>query len=380
MKTGSKMLGEETRPLWKQFFLVIIRAVVVIILCGLALLVILTVTEYKPDDVEPVEIEGEASAEAPAPGDSITFMTWNTGYGGLGDDTDFFMDGGRRVRPEKQPRVYENLEAMLQQVLAEDPDIVLLQEVDQNSTRSYNTNQPHGWRDGLQGYESNYGTNYRTLFVPYPLPPIGRVDAGIMTFSRFDISEAERIQLPCPFSWPVRLANLKRCLVVNRIPLEGTDRELVIVNLHLEAYDDGEGKIAQTHMLRDLLVAEAIAGNYVIAGGDFNQTFSTVDLTNYPTLEGRWAPGTIETDEFVSGREDGAGSSWQFVQDDAVPSCRSLDRPLVGADPTDFQYYVIDGFIVSGNIQIESAETLDLGFVNTDHNPVMMEVTLLPAN
>ena len=63
-----------------------------------------------------------------------------------------------------------------------------------------------------------------------------------------------------------------------------------------------------------------------------------------------------------------------------MPSCRSLDQPLVGADPADFQYYVIDGFIVSGNIQIESAETLDLGFVNTDHNPVMMEVTLLPAN
>ena len=34
-----------------------------------------------------------------------------------------------------------------------------------------------------------------------------------------------------------------------RVPIEGTDRELVLVNLHLEAYDDGEGKIAQTRQL-----------------------------------------------------------------------------------------------------------------------------------
>ena len=119
---------EKRISLGKALLLILLRVVIVIAICLVALIVILSVTEYKPDDVEPVEIEGEASAEAPAPGNSITVMTWNTGYGGLGDDTDFFMDGGRRVRPEKQPRVYENLEAMLQQVLAEDPDIVLLQE------------------------------------------------------------------------------------------------------------------------------------------------------------------------------------------------------------------------------------------------------------
>ena len=50
------------------------------------------------------------------------------------------------------------------------------------------------------------------------------------------------MQLPCPFSWPTRIANLKRCLLVERIPIADSDKELVLVNLHLEAYDDGEGK------------------------------------------------------------------------------------------------------------------------------------------
>ena len=135
-------------------------------------------------------------------------------------------------------------------------------------------------REKLPSYTSSYAYNYKTLMVPYPLPPIGRVTSGIMTLSSFEVSDAERIQLPCPFSYPIRLCNLKRCLIVSRIPIAGSEHELVIVNLHLEAYDSGEGKAAQTRMLADILQNEAAAGNYVIAGGDFNQTFSNVDLSD----------------------------------------------------------------------------------------------------
>jgi endonuclease/exonuclease/phosphatase family metal-dependent hydrolase len=60
---------------------------------------------------------------------------------------------------------------------------------------------------------------------------------------------------------------------------------LVLVNLHLEAYDDGEGKKAQTEMLKQILQEEADQGNYVIAGGDFNQTFSGTDDSMYPELK-----------------------------------------------------------------------------------------------
>ena len=65
--------------------------------------------------------------------------------------------------------------------------------------------------------------------------------------------------------------------------------------------------------------------------------------------------------------------------DASVPTCRSLELPLDTAaskDPKDFSYYMIDGFIVSGNITVESVETQDLGFVCTDHNPVLLKATL----
>ena len=190
-----------------------------------------------------------------------------------------------------------------------------------------------------------------------------------------NIESAERIQLPVPFSWPARLANLKRCLLVNRIPVaddrgQPSGRELVLINLHLEAYDSGAGKAEQTAFLRTVMQAESAKGNYVIAAGDFNQCFSNVDSSAYPQDADLWQPGQIDVSEF--------GPEWHFLMDHTHPTCRSLDRPYLGADPEHFQYYLIDGLIVSPNVDVETVETVHVGFVNSDHNPVIMRFALRP--
>ena len=64
--------------------------------------------------------------------------------------------------------------------------------------------------------------------------------------------------------------------------------------------------------------------------------------------------------------------------DNSMPTCRSLDKAYAGADLTNFQFYLIDGFIVSANVQAKAAETLDEGFTCTDHNPVRLKFTLMP--
>ena len=79
--------------------------------------------------------------------------------------------------------------------------------------------------------------------------------------------------------------------------LEGSDKELVLINLHLEAYDDGDAKQIQTEELLKLLTTEYEKGNYCIAGGDFNQTFSEVDATKYPLIDSSyWQAGTLSSD------------------------------------------------------------------------------------
>ena len=40
------------------------------------------------------------------------------------------------------------------------------------------------------------------------------------------------------------------------------------------------------------------------------------------------------------------------------------------------QHYVIDGFILSPNVELVSVNTLDEGFTYSDHNPVKLQVKL----
>ena len=152
------------------------------------------------------------------------------------------------------------------------------------------------------------------------------------------------------------------------LPIEGSDSQLVLVNLHLEAYDDGEGKIAQTKQLMSFLEAEYQKGNYVIAGGDFNQVFPGA-LEAWPnTHPENWIPGVLEESSLPEG--------FSFVCDLDTPSCRLLNQPYDPSDTVTTQHYVIDGLIVSPNVTVKTAETLDLGFANSDHTPIRLTVTL----
>ena len=362
----------EKKGLLRQILRVLLSLLLLLAIVFAGVTEYLTLTEYRPPERERAAVE-PGGRELIGAGDSFRILTWNCGYGALGDNADFFMDGGKMVFTSDEERVHRNIAGIAEAAAAMEPDMIFFQETDRNSARSYGIEETIELNNLLQqdydlAYTSSFAYNFNVRFVPFPIPPIGRVRSGILTFSSARAREAERIQLPIPFKWPIRPANFKRCLLVERLPLKNVDKDLVLVNLHLEAYDNGEGKEAQTRMLREILEEEAANGNYVIAGGDFNQTFSSVDTSAYPQQEGTWAPGLLDTSGF--------GDGWQFLMDPSVPTCRSLDKPYEGADTDTFQHYVVDGFIVSSNIEVRTVETLDLGFVNSDHNPVLLECVL----
>ena len=352
----------------KSIFKLLLKILCIILLLVALFIGYLSISEYKPAETEAVPVTGTAAGTL-SQGDTIRFATWNTGYGALGETADFFMDGGTHVETADEALVRENMDAIVDQIHEIVADILFLQETDRDSSRSHRIDETALITGSFSDVSWSFASNFLAPFVPYPVPPIGKVDSGILTVSSYPVSESVRMSLPCPFSWPIRTCNLKRCLLIDRIPVEWTDKELVAVNLHLEAYDDGAGKIAQTKMLREFLEEESAKGNFVIAGGDFNQTFSTVDMSAYPVYPDRWQPGTVSAVAF--------GLNWKLLMDETAPTCRSLDQPLAGADTSNFQYYMIDGFIVSSNLKVHSIETFDLGFVNSDHNPVVMEAELL---
>ncbi|MCC8150665.1 MAG: endonuclease [Lachnospiraceae bacterium] len=336
----------------------------VVLLAVAAILIYYTVREYRPDEVEVIETAGDGT-ESLTMGDTCTILTYNTGYAALSSEEDFFMDGGTKVRPDSEEVVEDNLAGIASILKQEDADVYFLQEVDRNARRSYHIDEMGYYEESL-GLSGIYACNFKCDFVPYPVPPIGQVEAGLVTLTDYTVSAASRISLPESFSWPIRTCNLKRCMLEVRIPIEGSEKELVLINFHLEAYDSGEGKLAQSRMLAEKLQEEYEKGNYVIAGGDFNQTFEGIDT--YPILDtDNWTPGEIGEDDIPEG--------FSFAVSDNVPTCRLLNAPYSG-NYEDSQVYVLDGYIVSDNLEVISVENIDTEFQYSDHQPVRLTVKL----
>ena len=353
-----------------------------ILLAGL-FLSFLTIAEYRPADIEKLEIRyhtgtkpqfsnADQTMKSASKNLSVnvpfSILTWNIGYASLDKDQDFFMDGGKGVRPATDENVKRNLVGIRDFITAADCDVILIQEADTVSKRSFYTEQRVYLTENFTG-SSVFAFNFNSIFVPIPFPEfIGRVSSGLLTLNRFETIEALRMSLPNPFTWPVRAVNLKRCLLISRIPVENSSAELVIVNLHLEAYDSSGGREAQTGAMLEFLYNEYAKGNYCIAGGDFNQNFPGIDPRLFAVKH---------SDYFVAGTLTPSllAPQWQYAADTKIPSCRLLNEPYSG-DPENTQLYVIDGFILSPNVEIIDITAFDLGFKYSDHNPVKINVRL----
>lgn len=336
----------------------------IIILIPVLFIGYLRITMYSPEAEEAVEYtSGSRTVSA---GDTLSILTFNIGYGGYNKEEDFFMDGGEGVLPESSAKVMENLAGIASVINEEACDVVFVQEADIDSHRSYNNNEV-AYLSSSIGMPFAFACNYKVAYVPYPIPPMGKVYSGLVNYSAFDVREAVRYALPDTAPWYMSMGYLKRCLLVERIPVQDSDRELVLVNLHLEAYTEEEKRDAQMKVLSDLIEEEYAKGNYVIVGGDFNQEFEGND--NPPVLsETGWLPGEVKLSEVPEG--------FFLAVADNAPSCRSLEEPFTDNETS--QVYIIDGFLVSNNMDVRSVKIIDRGFEYSDHNPVRLEVRLRP--
>lgn len=353
----------------KKFLITLLVIVLVIAALAGAGVIYLTVNEYKPEDIENVDIYGTTSKNV-SPGDTLTVLTYNIGYGADDDKHDFFMDGGTTVTTESADNITANMQGIIETITAQDADINFIQEVDIDSKRSYSIDEANLISAALPESSIGFATNFLCKYIPYPVTDnVGKINSGILTSNKFNVETAERISLTNGFTWPVSTCQIKRCLLVERVPLVDSGKELVLINLHLDAYDDGEGKKAQYKELCEFMQLEYAKGNYVIAGGDFNGVLPSVDKSKYPLVNTEYfEPATITTSNLSGG--------WKYCTDDSLPTSRLLNEPY---DKTseNTQYYVIDGFICSPNTIVESTKTIDTEFKYSDHNPVVVTVTLV---
>ena len=319
---------------------------------------------------------------------TYTIMTYNIGFGAYTSDYSFFMDGGKYSWARSKDGLNQNLVDMSSAIRSYDPDFLLLQEVDEDGTRTYHVNEVNYMCALLDYFQHVYAQNFDSPFLFWPLwQPHGANKSGLLTLSSAYISSALRRSLPVSNS-VTKIVDLDRCYSITRIPLgdptplpldpaeKTTDpdtKELVLINVHLSAYSTGSVREKQLEMLYGDLQKEYDKGNYVICGGDFNHNLRGGDDDKAPT----WAqPFPMETlpDGFHFGfLKDENGKSDPEVNIDHN-SCRDANEPY---NPDTTFTVLADGFLVSDNIEVTYYESVDTQYTYSDHDPVLMEFRLL---
>lgn len=320
------------------------------------------ITDYKPQEKITIS-ESKSPAVLP---DSmvITALSWNIGYCGLDKDMDFFYDGGEKVFTPKN-RCIENLEQVTGYLKNNDSiDFILLQEIDVKSKRSYRMDQNRSISTSLNNHKSFFTPNYDVFFVPLPLAePMGKVFSGITTLSVYEPSSSARWAFPGEYGFPKQLFMLDRCFMVNRYPLS-SGKELILINTHNEAFDPGNIRKAQMEYLKNFMLDEYAKGNYIMAGGDWNQC--------PPEFKPEFIRNKVNTGQMMI-NSDYLPEGWTWAYDNKIPSNRSVTAPY---DPEITTTTVIDFFLLSPNIEKISVNCINLDFRNSDHNPVFLRARL----
>jgi endonuclease/exonuclease/phosphatase family metal-dependent hydrolase len=346
----------------KRILKVFLTLILVLVIGFVGIIVYAVISDYKP--AEKVQVYSSGKAGKLNDTASFTLLTWNIGYCGLDKAMDFFYDGGTKVMTPKANCV-QNLDAVSGFLKNNDSvDFIFLQEVDRKSKRSYRIDEYSTLTDALKKFTGYFATNYNVFFVPVPpSSPMGKVFSGISTFSKTEPSSSVRYAFPGKYGFPKQLFMLDRCFLVNRYPLMN-GKELVVINTHNEAFDPGNIRKAQMDYLKSFVLGEYQAGNFVVAGGDWNQC--------PPGFRPEFTDNKVNTEQMVM-PADFLPAEWKWVYDNTLPSNRTV---IAAYDPAITTTTVIDFFLLSPNIEAASIKCINLNFENSDHNPVIIKIKL----
>ena len=354
--------------------LAIILAVIFLILGSYVLYICLQYYRIKDNENIPINNNQLLNVKV---GDEYTISTYNIGFGAYTHDFSFFMDQGQTLDgkitqgsgsiAKNRQTVIDNTTGAVNTIVNKNVDFALFQEVDVAATRSHKYNQYQHIQNNFSSHSSSISMNFHSAFLFYPIfNPHGKTDAGIVTLSKYNISSATRRSLPIDESFPTKFFDLDRCIQITRLPVENSQKELVIINAHLSAYDEG-GIIRkqQLEFLNTILTEESAKDNYVVVGGDFNH-----DIANSSEL---WSSAFKKPEWVYSLDDSNLTDGYRFVSATNAPTCRSTDTNYTKG----YNYtVVIDGFICSSNIETVAIENIDTDFQYSDHNPSVLKFKL----
>ncbi|RRV06225.1 endonuclease/exonuclease/phosphatase family protein [Pseudomonas sp. v388] len=240
-------------------------------LAGLLLILVYQLT-WRPAAREPATASCNP-ASAPLPlvaGQALKVMTWNIQYL-AGKRYVFWYDmadgSGQDERPTPEDVAY-NLDEVARVIRDEQPDIVLLQEVNDGAKNTDYHDQLALLQERVTDLYpcSSQAFYWKADFVP-DRHIWGSVGMKLATLSRYRIESAERLQLPeVQANFISRQFQPRQALLVSYLPLRDGSR-LAVINTELAKGEQAQTQINVTSQLLDQLEAR---GTPWLIGGDFN--------------------------------------------------------------------------------------------------------------
>lgn len=165
--------------------------------------------------------------------DSVfSIITYNIGYlSGMTNNQ--AVERGKELFTKNLIRLKRQLETI-------DADILALQEIDFNASRSYNVNQLKEVMSTRYPYAAkaiNWDEHY--LPFPYGMPSkhFGKLISGQSIISKFKITNHERLVLKRVDDLPFYQKKFYLDRLAQAIKIIINDREVVVINIHLEAFN-----------------------------------------------------------------------------------------------------------------------------------------------
>ena len=355
----------------KKILIVAGTIIGVLLLVVIIYLLYVIISYHRIEDNQVLDINNKSTL-ALSGDEEYTISSYNIGFGAYCQDYTFFLDGGKESRARSKELMYELIDGATSLVKSYNPDFMLFQEVDLDATRTYHVNQVDYIVQTFEDYSNVFAINFDSSYLMYPIfEPHGKSKSSMLTLSKYKIESTIRRSLPISTSFS-KFVDLDRCFMVHRIDL-ANGKELVLFNTHFSAYGGSdEIRTAQMSMLFKAMKEEFDKGNYCICGGDFNHDFtgdSTKKLNAGLEVDFGWAqpfPGDL-INEYA-----GIHRALNYNDDAINPTCRNCDVPYKVGNFT----IIVDGFIVSDNVEVTYLENIVTDFMYSDHNPVIMKFKL----
>ena len=212
-------------------------------------------------------------------GGTLKVVTWNIRFGS--GRFPFFGDScGDEVISENSD-VKLIMQAIADTLNKIDADIVLLQEVDVSSKRTGYMDQVQYLLDNTYLNYGSYASMWKADFIP--TDGIGKINTGNAILSRYEITEAERVELRLRTDQDdlIQYFYLRRNILKAKIPsLAQSGKDFFAVDIHATAFATDDTK--QQHLIKYSEVLSEIANNngVFVSGGDLNSIppNSTVDF------------------------------------------------------------------------------------------------------